>query len=983
MSNTDNAEDKSGTLPDHVKLDIATRPMDNETTDPQVNETPHLKRTKIEESSTKMKERYYLPDSNLLLGATTGSSVSQESLGPLFTIHVGGSLTRKRPSGGFKAPRPTKMTKSKALVNLGGKSSNSNEIRPLAVAETTPPVCFKTASGKNLHISDAALTKAKALIERAENDIALDGGCETRTVDGRGTPSVTGRLQTVSGSEISVSSDLAETSDARHPSVVKSEQRLEHHQGFQTASRKRTSVSAASMAMTSQRIESTDMVDALKNSMDPPHDTKKLDSNSVQFGGFQTGSGKPISVSSSSMAKAKRLMESIDHSNETHKTGIESTLTSCSTLSDFGNNVQGNGSLREVEGSFQGFQTGSGKAISVSARSVAKAKHIFESLHLTDSGIVSGETGHETRVNKFCILSDLKCCIRKIPSHKEAQEDCRASVETKQKTGTSHKMVSGSTLTVGFQTAAGKPLHVTAESLAKAKQLVQELDESKDEVSELESKAKGDNQAAAGVPVNLSDSEAQELAEACVADEMISLDSDCLCDDGMEPGNLDLSVFTQYTSWEIRESMKALLHSSSQDSDQTIPDGTSGDDKLMAIQESNSLVVCSHGQNTDSNTRDGAIGLMECKMTEHGENSASKELLLTDSVLQDTNEELDAHASQSSSISMGELNGQPEKLGKYENCEASTSEQLRGEVKHAELALDDSSFNAALLSEPLETVERSESIVETCIVSECKPPGQDPVQTNISTPVLDNYNITTISINNSIPDVKTSTENVRSKQHGMNAFPGFFTAAGNRVEVSDEALAKAKATLNDISCHTSSDCQNTFESNVSSVSRGFSGLQTASGQTVTVSEEALDAVRQHHMPAESPSFVGFQTASGRNVAVSEDALQQAKKLLSNDHNTVLCVESTSTTGNQSAPPHNNIHPPNLSDNSEAVVPRVGFQTAAGDTVEISKKSLQEARHWLDDDQIVTSYGSKLADSHLPHAARQPQTAGSSDQVYRS
>jgi hypothetical protein len=853
---------------------------------------------------------------------------------------------------------------------------------------------FQTASKKHISVSLASVAMASQLIKRIDVFNALQNSMDLSQDNSAqfvGFQSRFGKPVSVSSSSMARAKQLIENIDhsneAQKTGMASNYSNPVQLGKFLTGPGRPISVSSRSMGKTKRLMTNIDQSrETDKTGMDSDLTSCSTKSD---MGRFQTGSGRRISVSLTSMTKAKRLIASIE-CNGTNKTDIETTLTSCSTMSDFGDSVQGNDSGRESEGSFQGFQTGAGKGILVSAGSVAKAKRIFKSLHLNDSGIVSGESDQEAQKNKSCIHSDLNGCIKKTSGPKGvAQEDCRVSLEIKQMTGTNSNIISKSMLTVGFQTAAGKPLSLTAESLAKGKQFVQELDGSKEAVSELESKHKGNNESVKSAcvenaPVNLTDSEVQELAEACVADEMKSSDVGCLHDGDREPDDLDLSVFTQSTSWEIQESLKALLCSSSQDSDQIITNEMSEKCKLMGGQESNSLVACNHSQNT----RDDAIGQMEYKMTEFGESSLSDDLLLTDSIFQDTNEELDTHASHSNSVSKEEMHEQPEKLGKYE-----TLEQLHGEMKHAELGLDSNSLNTALLSESLESVDRPESIVE----NEYKPPRQDPGDTSKFTPIfmtglgcavsvresaileakkrldLDNSKITVTDT--SIPDVQTSLENFQSKQHVVNAFPGLFTAAGKRVEVSDEALAKAKTTLNDTFYYTSNDCQAVSRSNVSSMNSGFLGFQTASGQSVTVSEEALGAVRRQHLPMESPSLIGFQTGSGRNVAFSEDALQQAKRLLSNSH-----FESSGIAGSQAATVLNNTSPPHLCDNSEAVVPHDVFQTASGASVQISKKSLQETRHQLDNDQIVT-YGSKLTNSHLPYSSHQSQIEGSSGKLH--
>ncbi|ELT89334.1 hypothetical protein CAPTEDRAFT_207208 [Capitella teleta] len=93
--------------------------------------------------------------------------------------------------------------------------------------------------------------------------------------------------------------------------------------------------------------------------------------------------------------------------------------------------------------------------------------------------------------------------------------------------------------------------------------------------------------------------------------------------------------------------------------------------------------------------------------------------------------------------------------------------------------------------------------------------------------------------------------------HKEKGFGGFQTASGKNVTVSEEALVKARQSMDDLPHEVT----------------GFGGFQTASGKDVTVSDEALVKARQSmdDLLHEEKGFGGFQTASGNSVTVSEEA----------------------------------------------------------------------------------------------------------------
>ncbi|XP_067221883.1 breast cancer type 2 susceptibility protein [Chanodichthys erythropterus] len=199
---------------------------------------------------------------------------------------------------------------------------------------------------------------------------------------------------------------------------------------------------------------------------------------------------------------------------------------------------------------------------------------------------------------------------------------------------------------------------------------------------------------------------------------------------------------------------------------------------------------------------------------------------------------------------------------------------------------------------------------------------------------------------------------------------GFSTAGGKKVAISATALQRAKSLFN--------DCE---EENLSSGSlqhQGCKGFSTASGKDVTVSENALSEVRAafagcddasvSHKPTNSSGDnAGFSTAGGKKVAISATAIQRAKSLFKGcEEENVASKELVS----EKVPPHTK----SSHRKSEDIVDgnlkfeklnkkNCGFSTASGKGVSVSKVALEEAsKLFRDCDAQVTATDNQLLQS---------------------
>nr|XP_033197248.1 breast cancer type 2 susceptibility protein homolog isoform X2 [Bombus vancouverensis nearcticus] len=183
---------------------------------------------------------------------------------------------------------------------------------------------------------------------------------------------------------------------------------------------------------------------------------------------------------------------------------------------------------------------------------------------------------------------------------------------------------------------------------------------------------------------------------------------------------------------------------------------------------------------------------------------------------------------------------------------------------------------------------------------------------------------------------------------------GFQTTSGQRINVTSEALSKAKELFNNEFKENDNSGQkfkaeneiNTFNAQIPDV-----GFQTASGKCINVTNEALSKARElfnnelkesdnseqkfkaeneiNTFNAQIPD-VGFQTASGQRINVTNEALSKAKELFNNE------FKENDNSG-QKFKAENEINTFN------AQIPDVGFQTASGKCINVTNEALSKAR----------------------------------------
>ena len=182
-----------------------------------------------------------------------------------------------------------------------------------------------------------------------------------------------------------------------------------------------------------------------------------------------------------------------------------------------------------------------------------------------------------------------------------------------------------------------------------------------------------------------------------------------------------------------------------------------------------------------------------------------------------------------------------------------------------------------------------------------------------------------------------SKDDDASWQRSKTGFSGFQTASGQKVTFSEEALKKGTAIIQQIDRSLAESKENTAY--WQSSNKGFSGFQTASGQKVTLSEEALEegtAIIQQtdKSPEEGKAniascqrsktvFSGFQIASEQKVTFSEEALEKGTAIIQQIDVSLEESKAHTASCQRSKPSFS------------------GFQTASGQKVTFSKELLEK------------------------------------------
>lgn len=443
-------------------------------------------------------------------GNCRASSSSTKALASLFTCaaskHIDSSLSVTNPGTGFCKASGDKVHVSaealKKAQHLLRDISAGEDANQLAASQKLVPAIekcgFQTASGKGVSISHAALTKAKSLLQDCgENEVKISKAQIQSKMSIADPPTRSSGFRTASGKAAACSSEALqkakalfsditsndETGQANHDDQKQdnTETKRNIHCGFLTAGGAKVHISQKSILKAKNLLRDFESVESTENQepdysfqacniVDHPDGLsvkqretlpalsgcdKEINHSDVFTSGpptgcgFHTASGRKASVSDLAMKRAKSLLEestALKGIKEHQKPQIDTFPAQ-------------NG----------GFQTASGKGCNISSAALQKAKtlfseiehvedkpHIFKKPFVADSGkkmSFSSETSRETKaVSLSAEFADTK--------NGDGLQDAGKNKEI---------------INCGFTTAGGAKVHVSQNSLLKAKSLLNDI----------------------------------------------------------------------------------------------------------------------------------------------------------------------------------------------------------------------------------------------------------------------------------------------------------------------------------------------------------------------------------------------------------------------------------------------------------------------------------------------------------------------------
>ncbi|XP_061727781.1 breast cancer type 2 susceptibility protein [Cydia pomonella] len=325
---------------------------------------------------------------------------------------------------------------------------------------TEPPtfVGFRTASAKPINISANAMEKTKKLL--SEFDLNDD--------------------------DIMFDKHSGQTLEAPTSFV-----------GFQTASKKKISISAKALAKSKQMLYDLEF-NNLNNNNDghgkyiPDTSSINTEAKTIQliddpyqnstnkFIGFQTASNKEVKISKEALARSKQMFQDVDLDDEEcdvvekysrHEEKTSPVLKGFKTASNKDALV------------FKGFQTASNKKVAISERALAKSKKLFEDLNLSqlDKDPKSVLDMHENNFGGFQTGSNktVKVSEQTLAKTKDMFKYIHIEKENDNFTKDSIPVFKG------FQTASNKKVQISEIALAKSKRLFEDMN-----LSQLDKEAK-------------------------------------------------------------------------------------------------------------------------------------------------------------------------------------------------------------------------------------------------------------------------------------------------------------------------------------------------------------------------------------------------------------------------------------------------------------------------------------------------------------
>ena len=383
------------------------------------------------------------------------------------------------------------------------RSSQYQENTPTEYCSSTEPnpensgVLFKTASGNPVSVSKAALSKAKSTWNKIDRELALEGAYQPQHKNVESLNSfhaVPAGDVDVSPRPLSIAKDsrrqtgekmIEESNDVPNNDVLNTLQgkvnKIDHDFVSEDQNKARTH-SASSCGLKTAIGDTGDLSEA----------------SFATFSGFQTAGGRKVTLSEEALRRGRDIMRriTVDPSE-----GLQEKIDCHSANGkDHCASKDAKGSLRTgaqvIQGedkpglnttnliSFSGFQTAAGKSVTLTKEMLEKGaaimQHIDKSfeqnkgINISHSSSSSGFTGFQTANGQSVKLSR-----ESLEKGAAIMQQIDKSLEQNKGTSISHSpSTSGFT---GFQTAGGQSVKLSRESLEKGAAIMQQIDKSLDQ----------------------------------------------------------------------------------------------------------------------------------------------------------------------------------------------------------------------------------------------------------------------------------------------------------------------------------------------------------------------------------------------------------------------------------------------------------------------------------------------------------------------
>ncbi|RVE51602.1 hypothetical protein evm_003734 [Chilo suppressalis] len=294
---------------------------------------------------------------------------------------------------------------------------------------------FKSASNKEVKISDKALAQSKKLFA----DLDLNDYNFNKKED-----------KIISVEENENCLQLNKNSTA--------------FTGFRSASNKEVKISEKALAQSKKLFSDLEVDSHIADYKNPTF--KNIDiqpsKNSTATEvckGFQTASKKPIKISAQALSKSMKLFKDIDNDNDNCDSNVNNSQN-CIIQANSDN------SIAYKEPVFRGFQTSSGKPVEISAEVLAKSKSLFKDIE--DNTVEQNQDN--IRMQKF---SNSK---RDVPANDEIVTTSNKFSNIHETENNVSKVEEKPIGFCGFKTASKKKVLISDQALGRSRKIFQDID---------------------------------------------------------------------------------------------------------------------------------------------------------------------------------------------------------------------------------------------------------------------------------------------------------------------------------------------------------------------------------------------------------------------------------------------------------------------------------------------------------------------------